>query len=130
MRVDGESIDYTVHKAIMTSGVKLTETDAKDVFGLVHDRDVVAFYGDPAWSATVDCSHSPRAVAYTWQGDKSVTITANRDYKGRLAIWYPTTATGKGTTGCDAADAVYTNDFILFPSIEMKQGEIRTVNFR
>ncbi len=130
VRFDGESVDYRFHKAIMTSGVKLTEKEAKDVFGLVHDRDVVAFYGDPAWSATIDSTHASRSLACTWQGCKSVTITANRDYMGRLAIWFPTTATGKGATGCDAEDAVYTNDFILFPVIEMKQGETRTVNFR
>jgi zinc protease len=90
----------------------------------------VAFYGDPAWSATVDSCKSPRALSVQWQGDKTVTITANRDYKGRLGVWFPTPATGKDATGCDAPDAVYTDDFILFPELELKKGETKTVNIK
>ncbi|MDO5470481.1 MAG: insulinase family protein [Akkermansia sp.] len=127
---NGAQLDYRFQRDIMQSGVALTQHNAKDVLGLVHDRDVVAFYGDPAWSATVDSSHSPRPLTTAWNNAKSVTITANRDYKGRLGIWFPTVATAQNATGCDAADAVFTNDFILFPEIEMKKGESRTVNIK
>ncbi|MBR5894154.1 MAG: insulinase family protein [Akkermansia sp.] len=127
IQFNSEQIDYAFHSAIINSGVNLSQNNAKDAVGLVHDRDVVAFYGDPAWSATVDTSLSPRPLATNWVNEKTVTISANRDYKGRLGIWFPTPATGKGATGCDAPDAIFTNDFILFPEIEMKKGETRTI---
>ncbi len=124
---DGEQLDYRFQSSIFRSGVPINQDNARDVLGLVHDRDVVAFYGDPAWSATIDSSHSTRPLAISWQNAKTVNITANRDHKGRLGIWFPTAATGKNATGCDAPDVVFTNDFILFPEIEMKKGETRTI---
>lgn len=130
VQFNGEGIDYNFHKSIVETGIDLRETDARDAFGLVYDRDVVAFYGDPAWSATVDTSLSPRPLALNWNDAKTVTISANRDYKGRLGIWFPTPATGKGATGCDAEDAIFTNDFILFPELEMKKGDTRTITIK
>ncbi len=130
VQFNGEQLDFAFQRDLMRSGVQLTQQNAKDAMGLVHDRDVVAFYGDPAWSATVDTSRNSRPLATSWQNEKTVTVTANRDYKGRLGIWFPTPATGKGATGCDAADAVFTNDFILFPELEMKKGETRTITIK
>ncbi len=106
----------------------IAQEQARDAIGLVHDRDVVAFYGDPAWRAEIDNSHSARPLSVEWTGEKSFRITASGDYKGRAAIWFPSAATGRGTTGCDAPEAVFTNDFILFPQLELKKGEARTVN--
>ncbi len=128
VRFDGENLDYSFHRAVLESGAAITNDNAKDAFGLVHDRDVVAFYGDPAWSATIDTSHSSRPFAITWQNPTTITITANRDHKGRLGIWFPTPATGRNATACDAPDAIFTNDFILIPELEMKKGETRTIN--
>jgi zinc protease len=130
VQFNGEQLDFAFQRDLMRSGVQLTQQNAKDAMGLVHDRDVVAFYGDPAWSASVDTSRDSRPLATCWQNEKTVTVTANRDYKGRLGIWFPTPATGKGATGCDAADAVFTNDFILFPELEMKKGETRTITIK
>lgn len=131
VRFDGESLDYRFQVAVMRSGVRFTDRDtAHNALGLVHDRDVVAFYGDPAWSATIDSSHAKRPLTVTWQGDKTFTITANHDYKGQLGVWFPTAATGQNATGCDAEGAIFTDDFILFPELELKQGESRTINIR
>ncbi len=130
VQFNSEGLDYAFHREVMKSGIDLNKVSARDAYGLVHDRDVVAFYGDPAWSATVDTTQSARSLALDWKDAKTVTITAARDYKGRLGIWFPTTATGKGATGCDAPDAVFTNDFILFPELEMKKGETRTVTVK
>ncbi len=111
---------------LQSSGV--TREQAKDALGLVHDRDVVAFYGDPAWQATVDNSHSPRPLRVSWAADaKSFTITARGGYKGRAAVWFPTATTGKNATSCDAEGAVFTNDFILFPELELRAGETRCI---
>ncbi len=115
---------------ILRSGAKVSQANVHDALGLVHDRDTVAFYGDPAWRASVDGSHSPRPLSVSWQGEKVFTITANSDHKGRAAVWFPTAATGAGATGCDAPGAVFTNDFILFPALELKKGESLEVHVK
>ncbi len=108
----------------------LSSAQAQNALGLVHDRDVVAFYGDPAWRACIDNSHSPRPLRVEWTGEKGFVISANGDFKGRCAVWFPRASTGRGATECDVPGAVFTNDFILFPQLEMKKGETRSVNIR
>ncbi|MCA9270207.1 MAG: hypothetical protein KDA41_17115, partial [Planctomycetales bacterium] len=54
---------------------------AQDVTGLLHDRDVVAFYGDPAWEARM--APAPGALAYDQTltelgGVYTLTITPRR----------------------------------------------------
>jgi len=116
-----------LERSLRESQARLVPEQLQDAVGLVHDRDTVAFYGDPAWSATLDDSHAQAPYRVEWHNSGSFTITANRNHKGRCAIWFPTAETGKQASGCDAKDAVYTNDFILFPHLEMKKGESRTV---
>lgn len=108
---------------LMQADIPLQRHNVKDIMGLVHDRDVVAFYGDPAWRAQLDESHAQAPYSIAWQSDKKFTITANYDTKERCAVWFPTAATGKGATGCSASGAIFTNDFILFPTMELKKGE-------
>ena len=112
---------------LMKSNISLTNENAQDVLGLVHDRDVVAFYGDPAWRAQLDESHSQAPYTITWENAKRFTISANYDTKERCAVWFPTAETGNGATGCSAPGAIFTNDFILFPELELKKGESLTV---
>lgn len=130
VRFNDEQITFLLQSSVLRSSKKITQENAKDAMGLVHDRDVVAFYGDPAWSAFIDSTHSQRPCSVTWNTDKSFTISANRDYKGRLGIWFPTATTGRDATGCDDKSAVFTNDFILFPELELKKGESRTINIQ
>lgn len=116
---------------MINKGIALNQEKVQDYLGLVHDRDVIAFYGDPAWSATVDESHVQSPYTVEWTGQRQFTITANRDTKERCAVWFPSTSIGHtGAKGCDAKDAVYTNDFILFPTMDMKKGEKKVVNIR
>ena len=112
---------------LMKAGIKVHQQNAKDVLGLIHDRDVVAFYGDPAWRAELDETHSQAPFAIVWQDAKHFTITANYDTKGRCAVWFPTAETGTGTTGCNVPGAFFTNDFILFPELDLKKGETLNV---
>lgn len=130
IRFNGENLDYRFQMDIFNSGANVTQKNYRDVLGLVYDRDVVAFYGDPAWSATIDSSRSRRPFIVEWKDAKTFTVTATRSHKGRLGVWFPTAATGKNAGGCDAPDAVFTNDFILFPELELKEGESRTVTIR
>ena len=108
---------------LMRYNIQPDKEVAKDMFGLVHDRDVVAFYGDPAWRASLDESNSQSPYSITWKSPKEFTITANLDTKSRCAVWFPTAETGRNATSCSHPEAVFTNDFILFPTLELKKGE-------
>ena len=114
----------------MRQNIEPSQENVKDMLGLVHDRDVVAFFGDPAWRAQLDETHGQAPYTITWTSEKSFTITANYDTKDRCAVWFPTEATGSNATGCDAPGAIFTNDFILFPSMNMKKGETLNVNIQ
>lgn len=140
MRIDPKCLDIEFddgsHFADLMTGIrnaglspKLGD-EAKQVVGLIHDRDVLAFYGDPAWQATVDSSHSARPFRIEWQNAKNFTITANRDHKGRCAVFFPTAETGCNAQGCNIEDAVLTNDFILFPELNLHKGESLTVTIK
>ena len=115
---------------LIKARIRLNNQTAQDTMGLVHDRDVVAFYGDPAWRAQLDESHAQAPYRITWENAKRFTITANYDTKERCAVWFPTAETGRNATGCTAPEAVFTNDFILFPKLELKKGESLTVEVK
>ncbi len=116
--------------SINQSGATITPQNAKDAVGLVHDRDTVAFYGDPAWSASVDSSHAPAPYSVKWDSPTACTITANQDAKGRCAIWFPNADVARGCTTCNIPHAVLTDDFLLIPELELKKGEQKVVTFK
>lgn len=140
MRLDPKSLDIEFDDSsrfaelmtdIRNAGLSLKSgDDVKQIVGLIHDRDVLAFYGDPAWSATVDSSHSARPFRIEWQDAKTFTITANDDHKGRCAVFFPTAETGYNAQGCNVENAVLTNDFILFPELDLHKGESLTVTIK
>ena len=115
---------------IIDKRIEIDSQNVQDAIGLIHDRDVVAFYGDPAWRAQLDETHAQAPYTINWQDAKHFTITANYDTKDRCAVWFPTAETGRGATGCDAPGAVFTNDFILFPSLNLKKGESFSVEVK
>ena len=78
----------------------------------------------------LDESHSQAPYSISWQDDKHFTITANYDSKERCAVWFPTVSTGLGASGCSAPGAIFTNDFILLPTLELKKGESLTVEIK
>lgn len=109
-------------------GVQVTQENVKDAVGLVHDRDVLAFYGDPAYRAELDNSHARAPFRIEWQGARRFTLTANADVQGeRCAVLFPASLPREAARGCDAPDAVFTNDFILFPALNLRKGESRSV---
>ncbi len=110
--------------------IKIDERHIRDLIGLVHDRDVIAFYGDPAWRAELDTTHAQSPYSLKWHSARQFTITANYDTRERCAVWFPTAETGRNATGCTAPGAIFTNDFILFPSLELKKGESLTVEVK
>ncbi|MCP5518813.1 MAG: hypothetical protein H7A45_16340 [Verrucomicrobiales bacterium] len=106
---------------------------AQDGFGLLHDRDVVAFYGDPAWVATM--ADGPRAFdlelrnsggTYTFairprRGERSFdTINVNGVQRGGrpfIAFLPHRVRDVKIVLGADL-QPVITDDFILVPRPE------------
>lgn len=113
----------------------------KDQIGLVHDRDCVAFYGDPAWVARLDESHSKSPWHITWNNpadaSKGFTITANQDAKSRVGIWFPNRI--KATTALASKDgvsmpmdkaALLTNDFLLIRELQLKKGETISIELK
>lgn len=130
-RYDGSDLDAkALQRSLSRANFPITADNAKDAMGLLYDRDVVAFYGDPAWSATLNEQHSPSPYSITWHSDKQFTITANSDREGRCAVWFPTASTGEDATACDAPGAIFTDDFILFPRLKLSKGESLTVIIR
>ena len=106
----------------------------KDQLGLIHDRDTVAFYGDPAWTARLDESRAPSPWHIDWNdpadASKGFTVTANKDAKGRLGVWFPNrinagkaTVTIGGTATPIEKAGLLTNDFLLLRELELKKGE-------
>ena len=119
-----------LQRDLISSGVDIKSKQARDAVGLVHDRDTLAFYGDPGWAALVDHSHAHAPLRISWQDDSACTLTANTDYTGRVAIWFPKASIGRGATGCNINNALTTNDFILIPNISLKAGESLRIEIR
>ena len=130
LQFNDDQIGAKLQLDLQRSGAALTQSNTKDALGYVHDRDVVAFYGDPAWSASLDCSKSPCPLSLEWKSPKKFTITANMDHKGRLGVWFPTAAAGKNAKSCSVEGAVLTDDFVLLPELNLKKGETMTVTIK
>lgn len=130
VQFNGAEFNNRLQNDVFRSGAALNQNNAKDALGYVHDRDVVAFYGDPAWSASLDCSQAPCPFTIEWKNAKEFTITANMDHKGRLGIWFPTAATGQNAQTCNVDGAILTDDFILISEIQLKKGETKTVTIK
>lgn len=114
--------------AIMTARIPLKQETLKDSLGLIHDRDVVAFYGDPAWRAVVNEENTKPSFKVTWNNSSSFTISSEKGGKGRIGVLIPDSVDRDAVTGCDADDAIFTNDFILFKEVELAPGASRVVN--
>lgn len=127
---DAQFTPGNIISQLIEGRIAVQSQDIQNALGLIHDRDVVAFYGDPAWRAQLDESHAQAPYRITWENAKSFTITANYDTKDRCAVWFPTGETGCGATSCNVPGAVFTNDFILFPEMQLKKGESLTVEVK
>lgn len=135
--IDGIQHDRDFAKAMAAAGYGM----GKDQMGLIHDRDTVAFYGDPAWIARLDESHAKSPWHIVWNdpadADKGFTVTANTDSKGRLAVWFPNRIKSKNAAitannACIPINhvGVLTNDFILIRDLELKKGEKAVVEMQ
>ncbi|MEI6176074.1 MAG: hypothetical protein WCS43_04210 [Verrucomicrobiota bacterium] len=108
--------------------LKTAQKDQKDLIGLIHDRDVVAFWGDPLWEARFDPTLKPHAIKASWKAADNtltLTLTANDDFEGAYPLWLPKRIPTASLTIPDGVkvDAVASDDFILIRKLTLKKGE-------
>lgn len=103
----------------------------QDAGGLLWDRDVVAFYGDPAWSARMQTQPTAYGQTLTQDGDRyTLTITPNRgedsfqpvNVNGAQRGWRPIVAWLPHRIGevkilaGEDLNPIITDDFVLIPN--------------
>lgn len=112
----------------------------KDVLGLVHDRDVVAFFGEPLYAAWLDTktpNPSPWSCARTFsfndKGEGLLEITAMKDHEGKFFFWLPQRVDAQffielgGVSRSFSSEGVVTNDFLMLRKLALKKGEKATI---
>jgi len=115
----------------LSDAAKAAGLTASDALGLVHDRDVVAFYGDPAWQARM--ADRPKAFeqtlthagdTYTFEikpnrgADSFQPINTNGSQRGGrpFVAYLPQRVTDVRIIAGADLNPVVTDDFILVPN--------------
>lgn len=139
---NAESIEAAPREdtAFLEGVVKSGHRPDKDVLGLVHDRDVLAFYGDPLWVARLDESRALSPWHIDYDG-RTLTVTAKRDAEGKVCYWFPERREHEDANAARLAtparpqgmplqqEGVLTNDFLIIRQLKLKKGERATVIF-
>ncbi len=87
--------------------------------GLLYDRDIVAFYGDPAWDARMprsDCGWTEQVLATA--GKVTFTLTTTRDGKWPsrpVCVWLPQRFPGAKVVEGEPYKPLVTDNFLLLP---------------
>jgi zinc protease len=105
----------------------------RDEAGLVWDRDVVAFYGDPAMRVTLDPAKNAVGPRFSWKEEGTryrFEATTVEESKGMVAMQFPKRVEGaiEITAGSEHAPVI-TDDFILIPEATLKPGAPLRVEF-
>jgi len=110
---------------------------SKDSLGLLWDRDVVAFYGDPAWEARMSVKDPAWKHEITAKpgGAVTLTITGLRDgaawpKRGILAFSPVRLADIEVTAGADLKPVVTDNFVLVCPSGKTKKGQKIVVAYK
>lgn len=132
-----EEINKPMFEAFAKHGYNFSNN--RDALGLVHDRDVVAFYGNPKFIVTLDTdveSKSPWLCAKSFTAsspkEEELVITASKDFKGPFTFFHPKRL--KKTTNSLYLEikgqltpikevGVETNDFIIVRELDLKKGD-------
>ncbi len=133
---DGKSADATIEtfdKGLTAAAGPVAEQDAQDRLGLMWDRDVVTFFGDPAWDARLAPRGPAVHTAVTHDGDR-YTLTVSADATTRLdkplALLLPDRLTHvRDVKGADLEPVVTGNFAMLFHLPTVDAGKAYTVTW-
>lgn len=123
VRFSENELGPALQRDFLAANIRLTPKQAQDAVGLVQERDLLAFYGDPAWPVFVDSSHTPAPLSVSWEESQLIRITARRDYAGPVALRFPSPSKREEWKERLLKGATITEDFILIPSLSLKTGE-------
>ncbi len=123
----GEGLDFGLMGGLMRD---------KDESGMLWDRDVVAFYGDPAMRVMLDGQKQPAGVAFGLSSKESahslnVTIAPECKVKGGwIALYFPKRIPGpiKVTAGAEY-EPLITENFIVLRKADYTPGRKYRVTF-
>jgi len=122
--------DRAFHEALGNlekSGVTID----KDTVGLIHDRDVLAFWGDPAWDARFDPERLPHPLRHEWKESGEALelhLRADADFEGDYLQCLPERFESTPRLELpDGMGGVAADDFVFLKKIALKKGEQRVV---
>lgn len=110
----------------------LAKETAKDALGLTHDRDVVAFYGDPAWRAGFAKPDSPLYQVEFSKAENGLTVTVTvtnpgkAEWKGDVFSMLPERIASPRCAE-DAGKVTVADDFVLLHALVLQPGGKTTV---
>ncbi len=136
---DGKSPDKTMddfEAALAAAAGPATGKGEQDRFGLMWDRDVVAFYGDPAWDARL-VARGPRVTTTVTHDGDAYTLAVSADGRVKLdkplAVLLPQRVSHVRdvtvTAGGDLRPLVTGNFAMLFNLKAVEPGKAYTVTF-
>lgn len=131
----GESHDKP-SQSLIGLGSVLKKTDAKqrkDLLGYLYDRDVVAFYGDPAWQARLDPSKAASPVKWHWSGKpgrRVLEIECVKDFKkDELPIFLPERMKQSKVTADGGLKPFLNDEFLLISQPDLQAGKTYRIEF-
>lgn len=109
----------------------------RELTGRIHDRDTVAFYGDPLFRTRFnpDAPSKQPWNCRTFSDGKtrffSVTTTRGNAYRGDFCLWFPEriaankdfSAQISGTQKRSVSPDILTENFVIFRELELGEGE-------
>lgn len=131
---DPIKIEPTLEKIAQAAG-KMPRKDSQDAVGYSFDRDVVAFYGDPAWEARLDASRVSAPISTklshdgnTWKFE--VTALADTEAHRAVAHWLPQRVQSPTLKEGQDLKPILTDNFVYIPATPaMKKGQTLSVVF-
>jgi len=110
----------------------------KDALGLLHDRDTVAFYGDPRWEARMPGEASIHIVQKRVANGLELHIRTTEKFKADSGFdlifsaslpckSVPQVEGGSSLSGADGWNLLLTDDFLLVKSSDLQPSENRIV---
>lgn len=128
--IEGALRDPAFRAALKAAGAGSDQ----DAIGYVHDRDTVAFYGDPRWEARLDPARARPGVTLALRavpGGFDLRAEASADYKGGgFGVVLPARVPAAAAT-CDVPlDALCTDDFILVRTLGLAPGGSAVIRIR